>query len=551
MIEFDEFTRYYEDHLDSSYDCVDRIVLNAYFYMGQSGGGFRTWWRRLHGTDDNLNDTRLMRFAGRFARRVKAVAEKRGIPIIRCERGVRLHEIADAHRPTDPEFCGVFCILIKRAPAALRQIQHGANGVPHIIRKTPMPFANHYSFHIMDREWGHVTITLCPHPPFNASIILNGHEYVARQSRQQDITFTKEGNCFTDVSDAAGLGRIAETMTASSCVGRLVQVCDRWIYSSCLCFALSAQEREASGFRYAYSVYQAEYSRNLLFGQGRTLDHVFEGVIDRTRAQLDMKTVRTIFGYHRRPARRKGQNKPPRFEVVVEKPAYNLTVFKVHFGLLTVRMYSKGERVLRIEVVVHNTKPLRWQRGVENFPDITARLRSILERFLDALSAVDVSFIDDGTLESWPQPSKVGASRMAGLNVTQPRIRAAMQAAVALSTHPHGFTASEHAQQVRTIMDVEEGEYHSRHASYDLKKLRGHGLVVRIPGSRRYEVPRDGVAKMAAFMVLRDKVLMPLLSSATNPKADALPPNRSEIDIQYERIQLDMLKLFEIIGIAA
>jgi hypothetical protein len=32
-----------------SYDCVDRIVLNAFFPLGHNPGGFRTWWRRWQG----------------------------------------------------------------------------------------------------------------------------------------------------------------------------------------------------------------------------------------------------------------------------------------------------------------------------------------------------------------------------------------------------------------------------------------------------------------------------------------------------------------------
>jgi hypothetical protein len=48
----DSLSRRYQDLLDGSYDCVDRIVLNAYFRPGHSAGGFRVWWRRLTGSDD-------------------------------------------------------------------------------------------------------------------------------------------------------------------------------------------------------------------------------------------------------------------------------------------------------------------------------------------------------------------------------------------------------------------------------------------------------------------------------------------------------------------
>ena len=49
----DHFCSYYQEYLDGTYDCVDRIVLNCYFYLAQSPGGFRTWWRQLMGSDDN------------------------------------------------------------------------------------------------------------------------------------------------------------------------------------------------------------------------------------------------------------------------------------------------------------------------------------------------------------------------------------------------------------------------------------------------------------------------------------------------------------------
>jgi hypothetical protein len=37
----DGLSTLYQDLLDGSYDCVDRIVLNAYFRMGHHPGGFR------------------------------------------------------------------------------------------------------------------------------------------------------------------------------------------------------------------------------------------------------------------------------------------------------------------------------------------------------------------------------------------------------------------------------------------------------------------------------------------------------------------------------
>ena len=62
-------------------------------------------------------------------------------------------------------------------------------------------------------------------------------------------------------------------------------------------------EQARSGFRYAYSSYQVEYSRNLIFRDGRQLDRVFNTVADRARSRLDVPTLRTLFGARRRPGK--------------------------------------------------------------------------------------------------------------------------------------------------------------------------------------------------------------------------------------------------------
>ena len=547
----DTFSEQYMEQLDGTYDCVDRIVLNAYFILGQTGGGFRTWWRRLTGGDNHLDNTHLMRFAGRFSRRIRASAPKNNIPLIHCKPKERKHEIAQQYAPKDPLFQGVFCILVNRAPAPVFEVKRFDNGQIDIRRKQPYPYVNHYSFHILDPDWGHVTIRLCPHPPFNAQIILNGHEYVARQATKKGIGFIKEGNCFTQVSDAAGLARIADTMRAKGSVGRMVQVCERWIYSACLCFALTSEEQIKSGFGYSFSVYQAEYSRNLIFTRGHTMDEVFHGIIDRTRAPLNIKTIKTIFGYKHRPFYKDRQGKRPRIEAVVETPVYDLTIFKVHFGKLTVKIYSKGERVLRIEAVAHNTKDLRCRRKIDKFSEITDSLKAILERFVGVLNCIDTAFIDDKTLDTWPLASKAGATRVGGIDINNARIRIAMQAVMALSLKPNGFTTSDLAQKVREIMGASDTSYQIRQASYDLKKFRAKALIRKIENSRRYEATAKGLRQITAFSVLREKILIPLLACCSSRKNGRKPINRCKIDTHYGNIQLEMQHIFNELKLAA
>src|SRR6516225_2953035 len=97
----DLFSERCGDLLTGSYDCVDRIVLNAYFSLGHSPGGFRVWWRRWHGgSDEQLDNAHLMRLAGRFARRLRASAQAHGIPVIDCKAEDRKHRIAGSTWPS-------------------------------------------------------------------------------------------------------------------------------------------------------------------------------------------------------------------------------------------------------------------------------------------------------------------------------------------------------------------------------------------------------------------------------------------------------------------
>ena len=537
----------YQDLLSGSYYCVDRIVLNAYFRMGHDAGGFRLWWRALTGSDDTLENAHLMRLAGRFSRRIRGYAKANGIPVLDCPAGERKHELAEEYLTKTKVTRGLFLILVGRAQAPVWDVS--ANH--HIERKKPMPYVNHYSFHILDPDWGHITIKISGHPPFPAQVILNGHEYVACQAHKAGIGFTKEGNCFTQISDAAGLAKIADTLSEQRTVGRLSQACERWIYSTCLCFALDLEEQKQSGFHYQYSNYQVEYSRNLIFEIGGQMDQVFQALIDRSRVLLDLKTVRTILGYKRRPRYHKRKKKSAEWEVAVEKPTYDLTIFKLHCGKLTLKIYTKGERVLRLEAVVHNTEELHCGRSLEKFPQIVAEAKSILHRFMDALSCIDQCFIADDMLEQLPASCQIGKTKVGGIDLNKPRMRWVAEAVIALSVNPRGFTASQLASQVQTLSKQTATEYGPLRAAYDLKKLRGKNIVRRIGKTRRYEVVPKGLRALTALVVLRNKAIKPLLAATQELRPSRKAPNPRPLDQHYEALRTAMQGVFHELGIAA
>ena len=545
----DELSERYGGLLQGSYDCVDRIVLHAYHTLCSSPGGFRSWWRRLHGgSEERLDNAHLMRMAGRFSRRVRGFARAHGISVTDCGRGERKHLIAGEYLATHSVGPGVFLILVARAVAPVWEVQRSAKGVICNIEKKK-PHVNHDSFHIMDPEWGHLTIKMSGHPPFGAQVIGNGHEWVACQASKHGIDAAKDGNCCTRIADAQALAAVADTLSEPDTIGRLAAVCERWIYSACLCFGLSSEEQQASGFRYAWSADQAEYSRNLLFRSGAQMDAVFGRLVDRTRARLDVPRLRTLFGAKARPHRDRAST--ARIQAVVETPRYDLTLSKVHFGTLTLKAYTKGEHVLRFEAIVHNTRDLGCGRVLDRFCQIITRLEGMVDRFLTTLDCVDAAFIPDDTLDQLPLPSQVGSTRIGGVDLNKARIRAALAAVLALAPAPGGFTAAQLTAKVQAMTGQTDRDDTTRQAAYDLKKLRGKHLVVKPGTSRRYHAPPDALRTITALLVLRDQVITPILAGVRVPRLGRKPTTWTRTDRHYETLRLDMKALFNDCGIAA
>ncbi len=124
-----------------------------------------------------------------------------------------------------------------------------------------------------------------------------------------------------------------------------------------------------------------------------------------------------------------------------------------------------------------------------------------------------------------------------------------MQAVIALAPAPRGFSVSQLAAKVRSLLGWATDRYLSRHAAYDLKKLRGKLWVTMIDKSRRYEPTPLGIRVMAALLTLRTKIFKPFLAAAQASPANG-PKQKTDLDIQYAKVLSEMLSLFQLLGIS-
>ena len=218
------------------------------------------------------------------------------------------------------------------------------------------------------------------------------------------------------------------------------------------------------------------------------------------------------------------------------------------------KAYTKGEHVLRFEAIVHNTivhntKALRCGRVLDNFPIIIGRLAGMVDRFTTTLDCVDTTFIADGLLDRLPAPAQLGATRVGGVDLNKPRIRAALSAVLALSATSGGFTVAEFTAKVHAMTG--HTGYTIRQAAYDLRKLRGKQLVAKPGRTRRYYLDPHTAGTIAALLTLREQVIGPILAGVRSPRMGRKPITWTSVDRDYEKIRIDMQTLFQDLGIRA
>jgi hypothetical protein len=213
------------------------------------------------------------------------------------------------------------------------------------------------------------------------------------------------------------------------------------------------------------------------------------------------------------------------------------------------KIYTKGERVLRFEAVLHNSEQLRCGRSLERFPILVTELKSILERFMTTLSSIDRCFISDKTLDELPKSSVVGRAKVGAIDFNKQRMCQAAQAVLALAASAGQFTASDLAQHV--CSSAPQTAYGPRRGAYDLKKMRAKNMVQRIGKSRRYQATAYGLQVMAALVALRNQVIQPILAGTVNRKPSHQAHNPTPVDQCYASLRTHMQDLLQQLGMAA
>jgi hypothetical protein len=140
------------------------------------------------------------------------------------------------------------------------------------------------------------------------------------------------------------------------------------------------------------------------------------------------------------------------------------------------------------------------------------------------------------------QPQVLAGQRAAGLHFDDPRVLALFTALCLFLTQPEGFRHASLRDWMAQALGVPLAAYSGARMTYDLRRLRLHGLIERIPQSHRYRVTGLGLRVALFFTKVHSRILRPGLSQLFDGCHKA--PNRP-IATAMNRLQQAFADLFD------
>jgi hypothetical protein len=495
-----------KNHVTFELEAIDRMYLNAYVPSLQTGGGFVYFVKTQLGATVP-STTVVAPMSERFVEAIERFVETEGLDLVAFEKGQRKDDVAHEYLARFEGKEGVLFVGKAQEKASVfrtekRRDAHGKK-YPWIIRSTAMP--NHYYFYILDRDFGPLFIKFCTYFPYPAKLCLNGHEWLKRQLTQRDIPFEPLDNGIRSTEVASRVQRIADTLDAA----KIDALFRKWLRRLPHPFATA---HRAAGYRYHLSILQSEFALTQVLDRPVTGRCFFEEVI---RENLDLgrpDQMQLIF--NRRVTRRT----PGRFRtrVLTEGVVPSL---HVQYKKSKVKQYHKDSQALRTETTINDTYDFTIGRALRNLPALREIGFAANRRLLRVESLSHDCLIGEDRLHTVTSPVVVHDQRAAGLRFGDRRVQALMHALCLVTLAPTGFRHRELRDRVAQLQGRDSDTYAAGAMTYDLRRLRMHGLIERVPDTHRYRITPDGARVAMFYARLYTRALRPACS--LQPQASA------------------------------
>ena len=489
-------------HVKLTVEGIDRLYLNLYAPRLQTERGI-VWFFREHRGHPLPSGALMSPISRRFVAALETFAAQQGVPLIPFHKGQRKDDVMAEHLRRFDQHEGVVFIgkAQEKTPvfrAEKRTNPRTGQPYPWIVRSTAM--VNHYYIYAVDRDFGPFFLKFCSYFPFNAKLYLNGHEYAKQQLARKGITFAALDNGVLSCADPERLQQICDGLSAA----KIDALLRKWL--RLLPHPFTGADRRA-GYRYDISILQAEFSLTQVLDRPVHGRLFFEQVI---RENLDLGRPEEVQLIFNRPITRRT---PGRFRtrIVTQDVIPSLNVYYKH---TRIKQYHKENRALRTETTINNTYDFGIGRRLHNLPTLRNVGFAANRRLLEIERLTHDCMLTEDTFQAINEPVKAGRQRVSGLHFADLRVHALWHAMILFRQLPEGFRAADLRRHLAALSARDPDAISQGAVSYQLRRLRLHGLIERLPHSFRYRVTAFGFRTALFFTQLYNRLLRPGLAAA-------------------------------------
>lgn len=487
------------DHVVFEVDCIDRMYCNVYVPGLQYAAGLVGYVHQRLGMPI-ASTAPLAKISDRFTYAVHRFARDQGVPWVDFARGQRKDDVMHEHLGRFSAAQGVVFIGRAQEKTAIFRTEKRRNGeggsYPWIVKSTGM--VNHFYFYCVDEDFGPFFIKFCSYFPYNAKLCFNGNHWAQQQAAKVGIGFTPLDNAFASVDDPAALQQICDRLGPDQIQGLL----DKWL--KILPSPFTDPDR-AAGYRYDISVLQAEFSLTQMLDHPVSGRIFFEQVI---RDNLDIGRPDHVGLVFDRRLRRKGRRPTPgrfRTRVITAGVTPSLHVDYKH---ATIKQYHKEGQALRTETTINDTRDFDIGKRLVNLPALreigfkaNRRLLGVQRLDHDPITGTrDLHTLTD------PVTTKTG-TRVPGLRLGQQRSHALLSALLTFRLQPGGFANRDLRAITAELRGLPPEQVSAGQMTYDLRRLRTHGLIEKIAHTHRYQVTDHGLHTAMFLTRVHDRLL--------------------------------------------
>jgi len=507
------------DHVAFEIESIDRLYLNIYQPRLQYGGGVAGFFTGHRG--HKFASSALMApITGAFVANIHHYVAVQGLDLVHFRKGERKDDVArrylaQATRDDGSVPEGILFVGRAQEKALVFRTQKRRNPVTGgsyawLVRDTAL--VNYFYFYGYDGKFGPFFLKFCSYFPYTARLCCNGNEYAKAQAARAGIGFTPLDNAFAAVDDPAAVQAICDSLDG----GEIEALAARWLARLPHPFT---EDDTAADYRYAVSILQAEFSLTQMLDRPLAGRVFFEQVI---RDNLDIgrpDKVSLIFGRRIHHGRKKPTPGVFRTRVISEGVIPSV---HIDYKSTTVKQYHKEGRALRTETTINNPADFGLGKGLSNLPALrqagfTANRRLLgVQRISHdpAEGAAALAVVSDPVITP-------AGTRTAGMRITDPRVQALLAAVCVFKLLPNGFTNRDLRNCLAPLLGRHPEDMTSGQITYDLRRLRAHGVIERIPRTHRYTITPGGIRTALFLTRLSQRFLIPGMAQVTDPSPPA------------------------------